>query len=271
MEIKSNFTVNIKWSFQDRDNLYLVLDLLTGGDLRFHLCYQKRFTEEQTKCFAACIILALEAIHKKKYIHRDLKPENLVFDENGRLKLTDFGIARRVRPDNEKETSGTPGYMAPEVMCRQPHSFEVDYFALGVILFECMLGKRPYNGKSRKEIRDQVLARQVLIRPEDLPKGWTEDSLSFINGLIQRKPSRRLGANGICEIKNHSFFNNFNWEDFSKMKINCPFKPQVADVFDYLRSLTEEETEEEEGYTDIELKIGEKSFQGEVNRKLQRL
>ncbi len=89
----------------------------------------------------ASIVIALQYIHSKGVIHRDVKPENLVFDSNGYLHLTDFGIARIWSPNNAQDTSGTPGYMAPEVMCRNPHGVAADYFAVGVIAYECMLGK----------------------------------------------------------------------------------------------------------------------------------
>ena len=91
------FIINMQYAFQDRDNLYLVLDLLTGGDLRFHLCLTKQFTEEQSKFIICCIILALEYVHSNNIIHRDIKPENLVFDKNGYIKLTDFGIAKKYK------------------------------------------------------------------------------------------------------------------------------------------------------------------------------
>jgi serine/threonine protein kinase len=83
-------------------------------------------------------------MHKNGVIHRDIKPENLLIDEKGYLRITDMGISRLWNPDNASDTSGTPGYMAPEVMCRQNHSYAVDYFALGIILYEFMFGKRPY-------------------------------------------------------------------------------------------------------------------------------
>lgn len=98
-------------------------------------------------------------VHEKLIIHRDIKPENLIFDDQGYLKVTDFGIAWVWQHDNSKETSGTPGYMAPEVMCKQNHGVSVDYYAIGIIAYECMLGRRPYNGKGRKDIRDSILAR----------------------------------------------------------------------------------------------------------------
>lgn len=137
----ASFIVNMQYAFQDRENLYLVMDLLNGGDLRYHIARHRRFSEEQTKFFITCILISLDYIHSKSIIHRDIKPENLVFDDKGYLRVTDFGIARIWNPDNSKETSGTPGYMAPEVMCRQNHGVAVDYFAVGVIAYECMMGR----------------------------------------------------------------------------------------------------------------------------------
>jgi serine/threonine protein kinase len=125
------------------------MDLLTGGDLRYHINKRRKFTEEQTKFFVCCLLLAFDCIHKKNIIHRDIKPENIVLDSNGYLRVTDFGIARYAKKDNARETSGTPSYMAPEVLCKQNHTFAVDYYALGVIAFECMMGRRPYTGKTR--------------------------------------------------------------------------------------------------------------------------
>lgn len=131
----------MQYAFQDFENLYIVLDLLSGGDLRYHVSRYRKFSEEQTKFFMACILLSLEYIHNKSILHRDIKPENLVLDEKGYVGLTDFGIAKIYQKENYTETSGTPGYMAPEVMCAQNHTIAVDYFALGVIGYEFMIGK----------------------------------------------------------------------------------------------------------------------------------
>lgn len=170
----------------------------------------------------------LAYIHKHGILHRDIKPENLVFEENGYLRITDFGIARKWSPENGKETSGTPGYMAPEVMCRNNHNIQVDYFALGVICFECMKGRRPYVGRSRKEIRDQILAKQVRLRKDDVSKGWSLEAADFINGLIQRKPNKRLGANGPDELKNHPWMKDYPWGKLTRKEIVPPFKPNVS-------------------------------------------
>ena len=140
------------------------MDLLLGGHLRFHLARKRKFSEEVTKFYIACLLHALESVHGANIIHRDIKPENLVFDNQGYLRLTDFGVARFFTPENSNETSGTPGYMAPEVMCRKNHGLVSDIFAVGVIAYECMQGRRPYVGRSRKEIRDQIACRQVQIK-----------------------------------------------------------------------------------------------------------
>eukprot|EP01017_Pseudomicrothorax_dubius_P028775 TRINITY_DN3446_c0_g1_i8.p1 TRINITY_DN3446_c0_g1~~TRINITY_DN3446_c0_g1_i8.p1 ORF type:complete len:304 (+),score=61.10 TRINITY_DN3446_c0_g1_i8:68-979(+) len=226
--LRHPFLINMIYSFQDRDNLYLVLDYMTGGDLRFHLCKQKRFNEEQTKFFIACMLVGLEYLHSNGVLHRDIKPENLVFDSRGYLHLTDLGIARVWRPENSNDTSGTPGYMAPEVMCRQNHGIGVDYFAVGVIAYECMIGKRPYLGRSRKEIRDQILARQVQVKRTDLPEGWSYEAADFINRMIQRKPANRLGVNGPEEVKAHPWFKGFNWEKLMNKDMAPSFIPKVT-------------------------------------------
>jgi serine/threonine protein kinase len=227
--LKHPFIVNMQYSFQDRDNLYLVMDLLAGGDLRYHLGRQKVFTEEQTRFFAACIITGLEALHNNGVIHRDIKPENLVLDENGYLRITDFGIARVWNPENAKDTSGTPGYMAPEVMCRQNHGVAVDYFALGVICYEFMTGRRPYQGKSRKEIRDLVLAKQVQLVRTEIPENWSYESADFINKLIQRKPLNRLGLNGPQEVKQHPWISAFPWAKLLEKTLAAPFLPSRSE------------------------------------------
>ncbi len=117
-ELKHPFLVNMVYAFQDRENLYLIMDLMPGGDLRFHISEQQCFREEVVKFFACCMIAGLEYLHSNGIIHRDIKPENLVIDNKGYLRLTDLGVARLVQPDNFQDTSGTPGYMAPEVINR---------------------------------------------------------------------------------------------------------------------------------------------------------
>ena len=164
-------------------------------------------------------------MHNNGVIHRDIKPENLLLDDNGYVIITDLGISRVWTPDNAHDTSGTPGYMAPEVMCRQNHNIAVDYFALGVIAHELMLGKRPYTGKTRKDIRDQIFLKQVCIKKQDLPAEWSIEAADFINKLLQRKPANRLGVNGPAEVKNHLWLKDINWQEIIEKKAKAPFIP----------------------------------------------
>lgn len=172
-------------------------------------------------------------MHNKGVIHRDIKPENLVFESNGYLRLTDFGIARIWQRENAKDTSGTPGYMAPEVMCRQNHGVAVDYFALGVIGYECMFGKRPYYGKTRKDIRNHILSKQVQIKRHEIPKGWSIEAADFINKTLQRKPVNRLGLNGPEEVKDHPWFKDYPFDDLLNYGIESPFVPPNEENFDH--------------------------------------
>ena len=151
------FIVNMVCAFQDRENLYLLIDYLDSGDLRYYINRNYEFSEGQisTRHFHAefiiqCIMEGLSYLHDQNIIHRDIKPENIIFDHLGYCHITDLGIARYWKTENSSETSGTPGYMAPEVLLRQNHSFCADYFAVGVITYELILNKRPYNGRNRK-------------------------------------------------------------------------------------------------------------------------
>ena len=227
------FIINMHFSFQDAEYLYIAMDLLTGGDLRYQIFKQKIFFEDQTKFFISCIILSLEYIHTNNILHRDLKPENLVFDAKGYLKLTDFGIAKIYRKENNKDTSGTPGYMAPEVMNAQNHTIAVDYFALGVIGYELMMRKRPYLGKNRKEIKEKIMSHQVQVKKNMVPQGWSVESADFINRLLQRKPANRLGLRGPTEVKEHPWFKGYDWKNLYLGNLKAPFLPKKGDNFDF--------------------------------------
>ncbi|CAD8143545.1 unnamed protein product [Paramecium octaurelia] len=252
--LRHPFLVNMHTAFQDRESLYLVMDLMTGGDLRFHICKNRKFNEEQTKFFIICLLLALEYLHHNTVIHRDIKPENLVFDRNGYLRLTDLGIARIWKPGNDGDTSGTPGYMAPEVMCRQVHGVASDYFAVGVIAYECMMGKRPYLGKTRKEIRDQILSKQVTIKPNQIPEDWSEEAADFINQMIQRKPVNRLGFYGPDEVFAHPWFKNVDWDAYLTQSKQAPYKINSnSDNFDYKFANIKEPEDEAQAKLNAEL------------------
>lgn len=184
-ERSSKFVANVKYAFQDSQNLYIVIDLLEGGDFRFHLLKEQMFQPECTQFFVACIALGLNACHKAKLIHRDLKPENLVFDKRGYVYLTDFGIAFDCRggAENYDVSSGTVGYMAPEVMNKQNHTYSADYFAVGVIAFECITGKRPYRGRTADDIKNKMAKEVVKLEIEE-GCDWDDyppEAIDFVN------------------------------------------------------------------------------------------
>ena len=258
--IRHPFIVNMQFACQDREKLYLAMDLMLGGDLRFHLSQQRKFSETQTRFFISCILCSLEYLHDNSIIHRDIKPENLVLDYNGYVHLTDFGISRIWQPANKNETSGTPGYMAPEVICRQNHNVYADYFALGVIAYEFMIGKRPYLGKNRKDIRDQILSKQVQIKLSDIPIGWSAEACDFTNRLLQRKPQNRLGGKGFQEIKKHPWLININWDELIQKQAVAPFIPTQKDNFDP-KHVASEWIDEGEA-VDLELPLVQKLFIG---------
>ena len=232
-KLRHPFLVNMHYAFQDKDNLYLVIDILNGGDLRFHCSRYRKFSEEQTRFFIACMVHALSYVHENNVIHRDVKPENLILDDKGYVHLTDFGIAKENKGDNSSETSGTPGYMSPEVILGIGHSFSVDYYAIGVIGFEFMTGKRPYIGKTRREIKEQMFKKQARINKNKLEKEWSLDSVDFINRLIERKPELRLGSkSGIKELKDHFWLRYYPWNELEKKSLPGPFIPEKRKNFD---------------------------------------
>lgn len=230
--LKHPLIVNMHCSFQDLHNLYLILDFMEGGDLRFHLSRYRSFPETHSKFFIACIVLGIEYLHSNNILHRDLKPENLVLDRKGYLHITDFGVARFYRENNKNETSGTPGYMAPEVLFHKNHGKPADYFALGIIAYELMTGSRPYLGNNRKEIRDAIIQKQVQVHPSNIPLGWSPKVCDFINQLLHRKPDNRLGNKGIEDIKNHPWLSDINWEKLVNKELNAPFVPPNKENFD---------------------------------------
>ena len=228
------FIVNLYYSYQDTDNLYLILDYLPGGCLRYHLCEQGIFTETQIKFFISNLILALEYIHFNNIIHRDLKPENLIFDANGYLHLTDFGISRRIDMGPVLcDISGTPGYISPEMILNEPQNQISDYFSVGIITYELVFGKRPFQGNNKTEIAENILYKKINLNKANIPAGFSEECADFINRLLKKKSSERLGKRGINEIKGHLWIREMDWISIENKVIredDIPFIPGCVDV-----------------------------------------
>jgi serum/glucocorticoid-regulated kinase 2 len=235
-KLKHPFIINIICAFQDYENLYLLLDYLSGGDLRYHFNLTNKFNENDIKFFISNIILSLEYIHSNDIIHRDLKPENLVFDNKGYLCLTDFGIAKVSKNKSISDTSGTPGYMAPEAIHGKNQSFSVDFFAVGVIGYELLIGHRPYRGKNRKEIKKlmDLKEKEILIEEDDNKNNlYSNDCINFFNSCLKKEVEKRLGFhNGIKELKSHIWFKNFDWRKLYNKEIKPNFLPKDEKNFD---------------------------------------
>ena len=228
------FIVNMHFSFQNTNFLYLVMDLLTGGDLRYHLFYQNYFSEEQSKFFVSCVLLGLEYCHSNLIIHRDIKPENVILDKYGYAHITDFGIAKMQQPNNSKETSGTPAYMAPEVLFGRSHTIIVDYYALGVMCYEFMYGDKPYLGKTRAQLKESIKKKEIKIDKKNIKEGWSMEAADFINQLLHRQPEKRLGyIGGISQVKKHKWLKDINWKDLYNGLVTSPFIPTGEDNYEY--------------------------------------
>ena len=227
---------NLNFSFQDKEYLYLVLDYLPGGDLRYYLSRKIIFTEPQIKFIISNLLLSLKYIHSNNVIHRDIKPENLVFDDRGYLHLTDFGISRKIK--NNKpilDKSGTPGYISPEVLLNKPQTFCSDFFSVGVLCYELVYNKKPFKGKNKKEITEKILYKDIRLTKKDIPENFSLIIGDFINKLLKRNFRERLGNKGIQNVMNHPWLEGVDWNIIEGKLVsndNIPFWPSVGDNFD---------------------------------------
>ena len=227
---------NLNYSFQDKEYLYLILDYLPGGDLRYYMSGRMIFNESQIKFFISNVILSLKFIHNNNVLHRDLKPENLIFDDKGYLHLTDFGISRKIRKGKTiLEKSGTPGYISPEILLNKPQNFSSEFFSLGVICYELLMGKKPFNGKNKKKIAEKILYKNIKLTKKNIPENYSNTMGDFINKLLKRNMKERLGYKSIDEIINHPWLEGVEWEIIESKLVNSeyiPFVPSVGDNFD---------------------------------------
>ena len=224
-KMHSPFIVSLLCSFQNQLNLFLVMELLTGGDLRYHfLNYAFFFTERQLKFLLANMILGFEYIHSKGVVHRDIKPENIIFNSKGYLKITDFGISCYKEKLDKKDDSGTPAYMAPETIKGKKQDYSVDFYSLGVVGYEVMKGIVPYDSNDRDEIKKMMKNDEIhLTKKDKLKTTYSEFCLDFINRLLEKDPEERLGYNGgEKELKEHSFFTGIDWDSIQKLKYKSP-------------------------------------------------
>lgn len=221
------FLVGLKFSFQTDQDLYLVTDFKSGGELFWHLQRETRFTEERAKFYIAELILALEHLHKHNIVYRDLKPENILLDACGHVALCDFGLSKADLPSNELTTTfcGTTEYLAPEILLDE-HGYGkiVDFWSLGVLLFEMCCGWSPFYAEDTQQMYKNICFGKIRF-----PKGVIgEEGKLFVKGLLNRNPKNRLGAQRDAEeLKEHAFFSNIDWKALSLKQVTPPFIPVV--------------------------------------------
>ncbi|XP_051772791.1 LOW QUALITY PROTEIN: ribosomal protein S6 kinase alpha-2 [Ctenopharyngodon idella] len=226
-EVNHPFIVKLHYAFQTEGKLYLILDFLRGGDLFTRLSKEVMFTEEDVKFYLAELALALDHLHSLGIIYRDLKPENILLDEEGHIKITDFGLSKEAIDHDKRAYSfcGTIEYMAPEVVNRRGHTQSADWWSFGVLMFEMLTGSLPFQGKDRKETMALILKAKL-----GMPQFLSPEVQSLLRALFKRNPSNRLGAgpDGVEEIKRHIFFATIDWNKLYRREIKPPFKPAVG-------------------------------------------
>ncbi|KAF2686294.1 Pkinase-domain-containing protein [Lentithecium fluviatile CBS 122367] len=223
-QVKHPFLITLWGTFQDSKNLYMVMDFVEGGELFSLLRKSQRFPNPVAKFYAAEVTLALEYLHAQNIIYRDLKPENLLLDRHGHLKITDFGFAKEV-PDITWTLCGTPDYLAPEVVASKGYNKSVDWWSLGILIFEMLCGFTPFwDGGSPMKIYENILKGRVKYPPYIHP-----DAQDLLQKLITPDLTKRLGNlhGGSKDVMNHPWFAEVTWERLQKKDIDAPYVPPV--------------------------------------------
>ncbi|VDK52778.1 unnamed protein product [Anisakis simplex] len=225
------FIVNLWFSFQDTHYMYMVSDLLLGGDLRYHLNQQGRFSEDRAKLYICEIALAIDYLHHESIVHRDVKPDNILLDNSGHAHLTDFNLAIRLPPDTLATSfTGTRPYMAPEVLLASldeiaGYDHRVDWFSLGVCFYEMLSGRRPF------EYAAHLSSQQVLCLMSEgciaLPSHWSSDLMSFISSILNFNITYRITS--LRAFSKHCYMERINM-NFVLAKKSAPVFIPRSDV-----------------------------------------
>lgn len=230
-ELKHPFLTELKYSFQTKDRLVFVMEYVNGGELFFHLSRDRVFSEERSRFYASEIVLAIKCLHDNKIVYRDLKLENLLLDSEGHLKITDFGLCKEEISygATTKTFCGTPEYLAPEVLEDNDYGRAVDWWGVGVVLYEMMCGRLPFYNRDH-----EVLFELILTEDVKFPARISERAKSILAGLLNKDPRKRLGGGpeDAKEIMCHPFFSGVNWDDIFHKRIEPPFVPVIKSETD---------------------------------------
>jgi serine/threonine protein kinase len=223
-QLNHPFIIKFHSAAQDDKFIYFLLEVLLGGELFKYLRKEMQFPESWTRFYTASVILAFSHIHDLRIAYRDLKPENLVLDSRGYLKLVDFGLAKKVEGGKTWTLCGTPDYLAPEVILNEGHDWAVDYWALGVLIYEMTAGIPPFYADDPMEVYEKILSGQVMI-PSNFSRGLSD----LVKRLLKTNQSKRLGRTkgGITMILKHKWFSGFDWDALMNKTLEVPIKPKV--------------------------------------------
>ncbi|XP_045063240.1 protein kinase C zeta type isoform X2 [Coregonus clupeaformis] len=232
------FLVGLHSCFQTESRLFLVIEYVNGGDLMFHMQRQRKLPEEHARFYAAEICIALNFLHEKGIIYRDLKLDNVLLDHEGHIKLTDYGMCKEgIRPGDTTSTfCGTPNYIGPEILRGEDYGFSVDWWALGVLMFEMMAGRSPFDiiTDNPDMNTEEYLFQVILEKTIRIPRSLSVKAASVLKGFLNKDPKERLGCQvqtGFTDIKSHTFFRSIDWDQLEKKQMAPPFKPQITDDY----------------------------------------
>lgn len=245
-EARSNFIVRLFKTFKDKKHLYMLLEVCLGGELWTILRDKGSFDDTTTRFYTGCVIGAFEYLHNKGVVYRDLKPENLLLDNQGYVKLVDFGFAKKIGHGRKTWTfCGTPEYVAPEIILNKGHDLSSDCWSLGILMFELLTGSPPFNGSDPMKTYNMILKG---IDAVDFPRKITRSAQNLIKKLCRDNPTERLGygRGGIREIQKHKWFEGFNWDGLLRGTMQAPITPTVNSPSDTSNFDTYPDIEEEE-------------------------
>lgn len=207
------------------DNLHFILEFCPGGELFYHLGNLGRFTEDQARFYFAEVVLALEYLHENKVVFRDLKPENILLTSDGHIKLSDFGLAREIIRSDEKRYTycGSAEYMSPEMLSRNGHGKEIDYYGLGSLLFELITGSPPFYDENTETMFWKIQHEEL-----SFPKYMSEDAVDLISRLLDKNEKNRIGSKNFTEIKDHPWLSTIHWKRLLHKKASPPFVPSMS-------------------------------------------
>nr|AGC26954.1 serine/threonine protein kinase [Polyporus umbellatus] len=228
-EIDHPFVVNMRYAFQDDENCFFVLDLMLGGDLRFHLERLGCLHEEVVRFHIAEVGSALAYLHEHRIIHRDLKPDNILLDERGHAHITDFNIA--VHYSERRLLTGVAGsmaYMAPEILAKRGYTYTIDWWSLGVCAYELIFGRRPFRGKTNSDLTHSI-SKDTLRFPEDAESKCSKAGIQALRGFLERDPTKRLACKpngeGFEDLKTHPWLSTIDWGALEAKELTPPFTP----------------------------------------------